>query len=371
MALFGAPLAQEHHALRACDAALAIQTSLTSLASEGLRVRVGLNSGEVVVRTIRNDLSVDYDAVGQTVHLASRMEQMAEPGGILLTSNTMKLVRGFVAVEPRGRVDVLGFTDKVPVYVLQGRQQVRTRWGAAHETRTLSAFVGREREFGLLAEALAAAADGQAHVIHILGDAGVGKSRLVYEFLRTLEDAKVDVQVTGALRETRSTPYRPITLMLRDWAGLDDGDGDGTAVDKLRHFLTSLCPDLDSNCPALRTILGLSVPEDEGWARSSIRIFSAGGCWTPSAIWCSRAPAPDPWSWLSRTCTGSTENPSPRWTTLASPWLGPPSCSWSPPASPRSRYGSPRPRTPSSSSTRSAAAALGPSSIIFSGTTRA
>ena len=267
MALFGAPLAQEHHALRACDAALAIQTSLTSLASEGLRVRVGLNSGEVVVGTIRNDLSVDYDAVGQTVHLASRMEEMAEPGGILLTSNTMKLVRGFVAVEPRGRVDVLGFTDKVPVYVLQGRQQVRTRWEAAHETRTLSAFVGRERELGLLADALAAAADGQAHVIHILGDAGVGKSRLVYEFLRTLEDAKVDVQVTGALRETRSTPYRPITLMLRDWAGLDDGDGDGTAVDKLRHFLTSLCPDLDSNCPALRTLLGLSVPEDEGWAQ--------------------------------------------------------------------------------------------------------
>jgi class 3 adenylate cyclase len=267
MALFGAPLAQEHHALRACDAALAIQRGIESLAGQGLRVRVGLNSGEVVVRTIRNDLSVDYDAVGQTVHLASRMEQMAEPGGILLTGNTLKLVQGFVAAETCGRLEVAGFTDKVAVHALRGRRQVRTRWEAAHKTRTLSAFVGRGREVGLLGEALAALRDGQAQVVHILGDAGVGKSRLVYEFLRTLEDAEVDVHVTGALRETRSTPYRPIAFMLRDWAGFDDRDDEDAAAAKLRRFFSRFCSGLDPDWPALRTILGLAPSEDEEWAQ--------------------------------------------------------------------------------------------------------
>src|SRR3989475_10050201 len=190
MALFGAPLAHEDHAIRACYAALAMQDALRRYAEEvrrthGLTVqmRVGLNSGEVVVRAIGNDLHMDYSAVGQTTHLAARMEQLAAPGSILLTAATLWLVEGFIQVTPLGPVPVKGLAEPVEVFELVGVTALRRRLQAA-VARGLSPFVGRQSEVEALRQALERAGAGQGQVVALLGEPGVGKSRLVYEFLQ-------------------------------------------------------------------------------------------------------------------------------------------------------------------------------------------
>ena len=138
MALFGAPLAHEDHAVRACYAALAMQEAMRHAAEEmrrsqglELQIRVGLNSGEVVVRAIGNDLHMDYSAVGQTTHLAARMEQLAPPGSIRLTAATLRLVEGLVRVNPLGPVPVKGLAEPVEVFELVGASAIRRRLQAA------------------------------------------------------------------------------------------------------------------------------------------------------------------------------------------------------------------------------------------------
>jgi class 3 adenylate cyclase len=188
MALFGAPLAHEDHAVRACYAALAMQTALRRYSDEvrraqGLAVhfRVGLNAGEVVVRAISNDLHMDYSAIGQTVHLAARMEQLATPGSILLTAATLRLVEGVVRVHALGPIPVKGLAEPVEVFELVGPSAIRRRLQAS-AARGLTRFVGRETELETLTQALVRAGTGHGQVIAVLGEAGVGKSRLVYEF---------------------------------------------------------------------------------------------------------------------------------------------------------------------------------------------
>src|SRR5262247_4191633 len=158
MALFGAPLAHEDHAVRACYAALAMQAALHRYSDEvrrtyGLAVhfRVGLNSGEVVVRAIDNDLHMDYSAIGQTVHLAARMEQLATPGNILLTPATLRLVEGLVRVEALGPIPVKGLAEPVEVFELVGASALRRRLQAS-VVRGLTPLVGRETEMTVLAQ---------------------------------------------------------------------------------------------------------------------------------------------------------------------------------------------------------------------------
>src|SRR5438034_11606412 len=160
MALFGAPLAHEDHAVRACYAALRMQESVTRYADEAWRahgvavqIRVGLNSGEVVVRAIGNDLRMDYSAVGETTHLAARMEQAAPPGTVLIAPATVHLVEGVVAVKSLGRVPVKGRTEPVEVYELSGIGPARTRLQAAAR-RGLTRFVGRDAEIEVLRRSL-------------------------------------------------------------------------------------------------------------------------------------------------------------------------------------------------------------------------
>jgi class 3 adenylate cyclase len=191
MALFGAPIAHEDHAVRACYAALAMQEAIRRYSEEvrrghGLEVqiRVGLNSGEVVVRAIGNDLHMDYSAIGQTTHLAARMEQLAPPGTIRLTAETMRLAAGWVQVTPLGPVPVKGLDAPVEVFELVGATALRRRLQTA-VVRGLSPFVGRQPELEALQQALARAGAGQGQVVALIGEPGVGKSRLVYEFLHT------------------------------------------------------------------------------------------------------------------------------------------------------------------------------------------
>ena len=154
MALFGAPIAHEDHAIRACYAALAMQAALRRYSDEvrrthglAVHVRVGLNSGEVVVRGINNDLHMDYSAIGQTVHLAARMEQLATPGSILLTPATLRLVEGLVQVHALGPVPVKGLVEPVEVAELVGASALRRRLQAA-VARGLTRFVGRQQNRG-------------------------------------------------------------------------------------------------------------------------------------------------------------------------------------------------------------------------------
>src|SRR5437588_6523142 len=183
MALFGAPIAHEDHAVRACYAALRMQESVNRYAEEAWRahgltvqIRVGLNSGEVVVRAIGNDLKTDYTAIGQTTHLAARMEQLASPGTILLTPWTLELVEGYVAVKPLGPVPVKGLADPVEISEVTGAGAARTRLQAA-AGRGLTRFVGRDIQVEQLLHAQRLAGQGRGQVVAIIGDAGVGKSR--------------------------------------------------------------------------------------------------------------------------------------------------------------------------------------------------
>ena len=187
MSLFGAPLAHEDHAARACYAALAMQDALRRYADEvrrthGLPVqmRVGLHSGDVVVRAIANDLHMDYSAVGLTTVLAARMEQLATPGSMLLTAATLRLVEGMVQVNPLGPVPVKGLDEPVEVFELVGASAIRRRLQAA-VARGLTRFVGRQPELAALHQALEQVSTGHGQVVALLGEAGVGKSRLVYE----------------------------------------------------------------------------------------------------------------------------------------------------------------------------------------------
>src|SRR3989454_11528042 len=184
MALFGAPIAHEDHALRACYAALAMQTAMHSYPEEmrrarglELRMRVGLNSGEVVVRAIGNDLHMDYSAVGETTVLAARMEQTATPGSIRLTAGTLGLVEGLVQVTALGPVPVKGLVEPVEVFELVGASSLRRRLQAA-AVRGLTRFVGRQPELETLHQALARAQTGHGLAVALVGKAGVGESPL-------------------------------------------------------------------------------------------------------------------------------------------------------------------------------------------------
>ena len=170
MALFGAPLAHEDHALRACYAALRMQESvrryvagMTGLAVP-VRIRIGINSGEVVVRAIGGDLHMDYSAVGQTTHLAARMEQLAQPGGTLLTRETLQLVEGHVTVRPTGLLLVKGLADRLEAFELIGPGQARSRLQAA-AIRGLTRFVGREAELAMLRRTMDRAGAGHGQVV--------------------------------------------------------------------------------------------------------------------------------------------------------------------------------------------------------------
>src|SRR6267378_3412897 len=188
MALFGAPIAHEDHAVRACYAALRMQETVTRYGDEMQRshgvpvqIRVGLNAGAVVVRAIDSSLHMDYTAVGQTTHLAARMEQMAKPGSVLTTGETLRLAEGFVQVKALGPVAIKGLTDLVEVFELVGASSTRTRL-QAFAARGLTRFVGRQAEFEALRQALAHAGTSHGQVVAVIGEPGVGKTRLIYEF---------------------------------------------------------------------------------------------------------------------------------------------------------------------------------------------
>src|SRR2546425_2762489 len=267
MALFGAPLAHEDHAVRACYAALAMQEALQRYAEEvrrtqGLLVqmRVGLNSGEVVVRAIGNDLHMDYSAVGQTTHLAARMEQLAAPGSILLTAATLRLVEGLVRVEALGPVPVKGLAEPVEVFELVGVTTLRRRLQAA-VARGLSPFVGRQPEMEALQQALARTAAGQGQVVALLGEPGVGKSRLVYEFLHSHHTQGWLRLESSSVSYGKATAYLPVCDLLKVYCRIEDRDDLRTVRAKITGQILTLDEALQDTVPAVLALFE-ALPAD-------------------------------------------------------------------------------------------------------------
>jgi class 3 adenylate cyclase/tetratricopeptide (TPR) repeat protein len=270
MALFGAPLAHEDHAVRACYAALRMQDLVERYAEDvrrahgvSVQMRVGLNSGEVVVRSIGSDLHMDYTAVGQTTHLAARMEQLARPGSILLTASTLELVEGFVAVTPLGPVPVKGLTDPVEVYQATGTGPARTRLQAAAR-RGLTRFIGRNVELDQLRRAQQLAGDGQGQLAAIVGEAGVGKSRLVYELTHSHRAHGWLILESTSVSYGKATSYLPVIDLLKGYFKVHDRDDLRSIREKVTGKLFALDRVLEPTLPALLTLLDVPV-DDPAW----------------------------------------------------------------------------------------------------------
>lgn len=263
MALFGAPLAHEDNAVRAAYAALDMQKGVRAACDDDIAIRVGLHAGEVLVRAIHNDLSVDYDAIGPTVHLAARMEQMAPPGAIYCTANVMRVAKGFIEAVSLGEAAVKGIRHPVELFQITGYTSARTRWEVT-AARGLTPFVGRATEAARLRFALDLAGNGQGQVIAVKGEAGTGKSRLVHEFLQSPQLSHWTVLKTAAAPYLRGTPYLSISNLLRSWCGIPDEASAAEARSLLQDALATLPAGTPAYVPALQSLLEVPV-EDADW----------------------------------------------------------------------------------------------------------
>jgi class 3 adenylate cyclase/tetratricopeptide (TPR) repeat protein len=264
MALFGAPLAHEDNAVRAAYAALEMQKGVGAACDADIAIRVGLHAGEVLVRAINNDLSVDYDAIGPTVHLAARMEQMAPPGAIYCTANVMRVAKGFVDALPLGQVMVKGVRQPVDLFQIVGHTSARTRWEVT-AARGLTPFVGRRNEVAGLDRALRLAAAGHGQLVAVQGQAGTGKSRLVHEFLQSTELSDWTVLKTSAAAYWRGTPYLAISNLLRSWCEIPEQASAAETTRRLHDALAALPAGSSTYFPALQSLLELPV-EDADWS---------------------------------------------------------------------------------------------------------
>jgi class 3 adenylate cyclase/predicted ATPase len=270
MALFGAPIAHEDHALRACYAALAMQAAMDQHTNQmrqthgiELRIRVGLNSGEVVVRAIGNDLNMDYSAVGSTTHLAARMEQISLPGTARLTAATLKLVEGFVRVNALGPVPVKGMTEPVEVFELTGASTIRRRLQAA-VSRGLTRFVGRETEIEVLNQMMELAGAGQGQLVAAVGEAGVGKSRLVYEFIRSHRIKGWRVLESASVSYGKASPFFPVIDLLKRYVHAEEADEPRAIRAKVTGQILTLDETLQETIAPLLYLLDV-LPQDNSF----------------------------------------------------------------------------------------------------------
>jgi class 3 adenylate cyclase/tetratricopeptide (TPR) repeat protein len=266
MALFGAPLAHEDHAQRACHAALQLRDALRRFTDrlrveEGLNfsVRLGLNSGEVVVGKIGDDLRMDYTAQGRVVGLASRMQALAESGRVTLAEDTARLVEGYFRLRDLGPTRVKGIAEPVRVYELEAPGRIDSRFELAR-ARGLSRFVGREREMAVLEEALEHARAGERSGVAVVGEAGVGKSRLCHEFAGRCRERGLRLASATCPRYGSQVPFLFSTRILRSLFGVEEGESDELARDKIAGRLTRLDPELACEIPFMCDIAGVPDP---------------------------------------------------------------------------------------------------------------
>ncbi len=270
MALFGAPLAHEDHAVRACYAALAMQQAISRYTEQmrrdhgvEIQIRCGVNSGEVVVRTIGSDLRMDYSAVGQTTHLAARMEQLATPGTTRLTGDTLRLAEGFVQVAALGPVPVRGVAAPIEVFELVGPSVTRTRLQAA-AARGLTPFVGRDGELDHLRQALDRTHDGRGQVVAVVGEPGVGKSRLFWEFIHSHRTRDWLVLESSSVSYGKATAYLPVIDLCKSYFGIEARDDSRKIREKVTGKLLTLDEALGPMVPGFLSLLEVPI-DDASW----------------------------------------------------------------------------------------------------------
>ena len=263
MALFGAPIAHEDHAQRACYAALHLRDELRQYAQElrrehgvDFRTRFGLNSGEVVVGKIGDDLRMDYTAQGQVVHLAQRMEQLAEVGRVYVAPATVSLVRGFFTLEELGEFKVKGALEPVRVSELEGVGKARTRLEVAR-TRGFTRFVGRVFQLEALEAALTHALKGHGQVVGVIGEAGVGKSRLCAEFAERSRARDISVYEAHCPAHGRTVPFLALLELLRALLGVGEHDDDRDSREKVAGRLLLLDAAFQETLPLVFDLLGI------------------------------------------------------------------------------------------------------------------
>ena len=267
MALFGAPISYEDHARRACLAALQLHASLgplaAALAENGVpfAIRTGLNSGEVIVGEVGDVGQMDYTAVGHTVGLAQRMQSLAPSGSAALSAATAALVAGEFDLRELGEFEVKGSSVPQRLFELVGKAPSRDRVEAAGARGGLSPFVGREREQAALQAALERAVEGDGQVVGLVGEPGVGKSRLAYEFAESCTVRGLSVQRARALAHGREVPLLPVLELMRITLGVSDGDEAAGARERIAQSLLELDASFQEDLPLLFDFLG--VPDAE------------------------------------------------------------------------------------------------------------
>ena len=271
MALFGAPLAHEDHAQRACHAALAIQKSLAEYgrrvkADFGLdfKMRIGLNSGPVVVGAIGNDLRMDYTAVGDTTNLAARMESMAAPGGILVSDSTYRLVKKYFEFESLGEIAVKGKQAPQAVYRLIRVSDIRSRLDAS-KSRGLIDYIGRRDEMHDLQKAYDKAKSGQGQVVGVVGEPGIGKSRFVFEMHRRADEPCRYIE-SRCLQYSSGIPFLPLLEIFRSYFDIGEGEAEKGINEKLKTRLADLDEALVASLPAFRHFFSLPAGAPQ-WER--------------------------------------------------------------------------------------------------------
>jgi class 3 adenylate cyclase/tetratricopeptide (TPR) repeat protein len=268
MAVFGAPVAHEDHAQRACLAALRMLDDIAGYAAElrrkhGLNfsARIGINSGEVIAGAIGDGTGGDgeYTAIGHTVGLAQRMEALAEPGKAYLTEATAELARGFLELRDLGEFEIKGTSRPVRVFELAGVGAARSRLDVSRE-RGLSRFVGRAEEMAVLESGLERARAGEGAVVGIVAEPGVGKSRLCHEFVERTRAGGIEVFEAQAQAHGQEIPFMPVLQMLRAYFGIADADGERTVREKVAGRALLLDPEFAEELPVLFDFLGVPDP---------------------------------------------------------------------------------------------------------------
>src|SRR3990172_7987400 len=268
MALFGAPIALEDHPYRAVGAALRIQESLKSFGEEikrergiDFKMRIGINTGLVVVGSIGNDLSMEYTAMGDTVNLASRLEGLAEPGTILVSENTYKLVKDYFEFKPIGEIQVKGKSEPVKAYSTIGLTRRKGRFEISLE-RGLTKFVGREKELELIKDSLEKVKEGKGKIVCVIGEAGVGKSRLVYELKSTIRDEEITYLEGHCISYGKSFSYLTVVEILRNNFALDDKEDDEVIKAKVETSINRMDEKLKDTIPFILDLLSVITYND-------------------------------------------------------------------------------------------------------------
>jgi predicted ATPase/class 3 adenylate cyclase len=261
MALFGAPIAHEDHARRAVHAALGIGRALeayqTELAPRGIAfcARQGLNTGLVVVGSIGSDLRMDYTAVGDTTNVAARMQQAGEPGRVTISEATHRLVHGYFETRALGKVQLKGKTEPLAIWEVVAAHETRTRLEVEAD-RGLTPFVGRERELGSLVDAFERARAGQGQVAFLVGEAGIGKSRLLLELRRRIADGAA-WQEGHCLSFGKAMAFHPLVDLLQRQFGVEEGDAEAAIAEKIDRGVTAVGAAQGPVAPYLRALLSI------------------------------------------------------------------------------------------------------------------